>query len=411
MTGQEDAPFSGRPPKASIVQSLALRCVPPGSARLKRGAIVAVTGALGAALVGVAWMALNPAGHPSKSIDDSPASAAAAPVSAMPATYDGVPALGTALPGDLGGPILAMRKRMNGLPMAEQRQALGEPDEPRPSFQPVRGSGLDRSREARDAARAAGLMVAVSASTPQTEQPAGSISDGASAADPGKLAITLDTDPNAQQRKSDFLNSASRKDGTNPHRLIESASPNMLMAGSIISASLITGINSDLPGLVTAQVTERVFDSMTGAILLIPQGTRLIGSYDSVIAFGQKRALVVWQRLIFPDGSTLIIDNIPATDPSGKAGLVDRVNAHGFALLTGAAISTVLGVGPSLAISGESDLTQAIRQSTEQNVSRAGDQLTSRNLQVQPSITIRPGAPVRLIVHRDLILKPWERAP
>lgn len=411
MTGQQDAPLSGRPPKATIVQSLALRCVPQGSARLKRGAIVAVTGALGVALVGVAWMALRPAEHPSEIVEDGPASAAAATVSGMPATYEGVPALGPGLPGDLGRPILAMRRRINGLPMAEQREVLEEPDEPQRSSQPDRGTVSDRGRQARDAARSAGLMVVVSARTPVTEQAVGSVSDGVSTADPGRLAIAPDTDPNAQQRKSDFLNTTSRQDGTNPHLLAEPVSPNMLMAGSIISASLITGINSDLPGLVTAQVTERVFDSMTGAILLIPQGTRLIGSYDSVIAFGQKRALVVWQRLIFPDGSALTIDNIPGTDPSGKSGLVDRVNAHGLALLTGAAISTVLGVGPSLAISGESDLAQAIRQSTEQNVSRAGDQLTSRNLQIQPSITIRPGAPVRLIVRRDLILKPWERSP
>jgi len=411
MTGQENASPSGRPPKATDVQSLILRSVPQGSTRLKRGAILAATGALGVALFGVAWMALRPAGHSSQIVDDSAASAAAATVSGLPATYDGVPALGPGLPGDLGRPILAMRRRVDGLSSDEQRQFSEQANELQRPYQPDRASARDRSREARDAARSAGLMVAVSAHMSETDQMVSGLADGVVAADPGKLAMAPETDPNAQQRKSDFLNTTRQQDGANPHLLSEPVSPNMLMAGSIISASLITGINSDLPGLVTAQVTERVFDSMTGAILLIPQGTRLIGSYDSVIAFGQKRALVAWQRLIFPDGSALAIDNIPGTDPSGKAGLVDRVNGHGLLLLKGAAISTLLGVGPSLAVGGKSELEQAILQSAEQNVSRAGDQLVSRNLQIQPNITIRPGAPVRLIVHRDLILKPWERKP
>lgn len=185
------------------------------------------------------------------------------------------------------------------------------------------------------------------------------------------------------------------------------ASPNMLSAGSVIAASLITGLRSDLPGLVTAQVTERVFDSATGSILLIPQGARLIGSYDSVVAFGQKRALVVWQRIILPDGSSIRLDNVPATDSSGYAGLADKVDFHTWALLKGVAISTLLGVSANVTFAGESDLVQAIRESTQQNVSRAGDQITSRNLQIRPTITIRPGAPVRLVIHRDLVLAPW----
>ncbi len=128
---------------------------------------------------------------------------------------------------------------------------------------------------------------------------------------------------------------------------------------------------------------------------------------SQVVAFGQRRALVVWQRIILPDGSSLTLDNVPATDPSGFAGLADEVDFHTWSLLKGVVLSTVLGVGSNLTFSGESDLVQAIRESTQQNASRAGDQLTSRNLQVQPTITIRPGAPVRLIVHRDLVLAPW----
>ena len=169
----------------------------------------------------------------------------------------------------------------------------------------------------------------------------------------------------------------------------------------------MSGLRSDLPGLVTAQVTANVFDSPTGRILLIPQGARLVGSYDSVVAFGQKRALVIWQRILLPDGSSLKIDNVPATDASGYAGLQDKVDFHIWTLLKGVALSTLLGVGSELTVSGDSDLVRAIRQSTQQNAARAGDQITSRNLNVQPTLTVRPGTNVLLAVHKDLILAPW----
>ena len=188
--------------------------------------------------------------------------------------------------------------------------------------------------------------------------------------------------------------------------LVPPMSPNTILAGSVIAASLITGLNSDLPGMVTAQVTQNVFDSVTGSILLVPQGARLIGKYDSVVAFGQRRALVIWQRLILPDGSSVRLDNMPATDPSGYAGLADKVDFHTWTLLKGVAIATMLGVGSELTISGESDLVQAIRESAQTNTARAGDQITQRNLDIQPTMTIRPGAPVRVLVTRDLVLEP-----
>jgi type IV secretion system protein VirB10 len=125
------------------------------------------------------------------------------------------------------------------------------------------------------------------------------------------------------------------------------------------------------------------------------------------VAFGQRRALIVWQRLILPDGGSLRIDNVPATDASGFAGLQDKVDFHSWALLKGVALSTLLGVGSELQFSGEGDLVQAIRQSTQQNASGAGDQLTARSVDIQPTITIRPGATVRLVVYKDLILAPW----
>lgn len=126
-----------------------------------------------------------------------------------------------------------------------------------------------------------------------------------------------------------------------------------------------------------------------------------------MVAFGQSRALVVWQRIVFPDGSSIDI-NAPASDPSGYTGLSDKVDYHTWTLLKGVVLSTMLGVGAELQFSGNGDIVNALRQSAEQNVSRAGDQLTSRNLSIQPTITVRPGAAVRLLVDQDLVLKPWK---
>jgi type IV secretion system protein VirB10 len=256
------------------------------------------------------------------------------------------------------------------------------------------------------AARESGVLVQGRTAAPPSAVPDVSATPTPTPTPTTGPALDPDRDPNAQGRKAQFVGTLDRSDDVNPHTLTAAPSPYLLSAGSVISASLITGLRSDLPGLVTAQVTSQIFDSPTGRILLIPQGSRLIGSYDSVVAFGQKRALIVWQRIVLPDGSSMKIDNVPATDASGYAGLQDKVDFHTWALLKGVVLSTLLGVGSQLTVTGESDLVQAIRESTQQNVSRAGDQLTSRTLNIQPTITIRPGATVRLVVHKDLILAP-----
>jgi type IV secretion system protein VirB10 len=235
-------------------------------------------------------------------------------------------------------------------------------------------------------------------------------SSAAQTGEADKVALDPDRDPNEQGRKAAFVSKRDSTADINPHALTALPSPYTLSAGSVIPASLITGLRSDLPGLVTAQVTENTYDSATGRILLVPQGARLVGSYDSVVAFGQKRALIVWQRIIMPDGSSLRIDNVLATDPSGYAGLADKVDFHTWQLLKGVVLSTLLGVSSELALSGQSDLVEAIRMSTQDNVARAGDQVTQRNLGIQPTITIRPGAPVQLVVHKDLVFAPSGRA-
>ena len=216
-------------------------------------------------------------------------------------------------------------------------------------------------------------------------------------------------DQNNQQRKLDFLSSRETGGIYNPHALQTPVSPYQVMAGSVIAASLVTGINSDLPGLVVAQVTENVYDTVTGNILLIPQGARLIGAYDSVVAFGQRRALLVWQRILLPDGSSIEIDNLPATDTAGYAGLEDKVDFHTWRLIKGIALATLLGVGTELSLGeDESQLIQAIRESTQQNVNRAAQRITEKNLNIQPTITVRPGWPLRVIVQKDLVLLPYK---
>lgn len=217
-------------------------------------------------------------------------------------------------------------------------------------------------------------------------------------------------DPTEQLRKLSFLKAEPEKDIYNPHRLEKPASPYQLMAGSIISASLVSGLNSDLPGFVIAQVSEHVYDTVSGRNLLVPQGSRLIGKYDNVIAFGQERALVIWQRIIMPDGTSVVIDNLPATNTSGYAGLADDVDFHTWKLLKGVALATVLGVGSQLAFgSSDSDLVKALQQSTQSTTNRAGQRLVERFLNVQPTITVRPGWPLRIIVHKDIVLKPYRQ--
>jgi type IV secretion system protein VirB10 len=179
----------------------------------------------------------------------------------------------------------------------------------------------------------------------------------------------------------------------------------ILQAGSVIPAALITGIRSDQPGLVTAQVTENVRDSLTGRRLLIPQGSRLIGDYEADVGFGQRRVLLAWNRLILPDGRSIVLERQPAADPSGFAGLEDRVDFHWGSVARAAMVSTLLGLGAELGMAGEDGLARALRRGSQDSFNRAGEQIVSRELNIRPTLTIRPGYPVRVMVTRDLVLE------
>lgn len=394
-------------PKADP-ETLVLRAAPGRVTRFRRGAIIAIAAGGSTAIAGVAWLALKP---PSLSLvapsDDKHVAAKAPPdaLAGAPANYGDVPQLGPPLPGDLGRPILNHQREM-GAPMPTDPAADAV-------ARAAQQAEAERQRIAaeRKAARESGVMLQL-AGTRAEAAPAGppvGASEGPSA-QTAPAAPDPDRDPNGQQRKNALVGRANSDGNINPHGLAAPISPWTLHAGSIIAASLITGLNSDLPGLVTAQVTENVHDSVTGRTVLIPQGSRLIGRYDSVVAFGQNRALVVWQRIILPDGGSIRIDNVPATDTAGYAGLADRIDRHTWQLLKGVALSTLLGVGTELSFTGESGLVEAIRESAQQSGARAGDKLVGRSLDVQPTIRVRPGWPLRVVVHKDIVLRPWQRA-
>lgn len=408
MTDTREDPGVAAPVKADP-ETLVLRGSPGRVVRFRRGAIIAIAALSSTAIVGAAWVALKPASFRMVAGDDDRAeSSTKAPADALadaPKSYGDVPRLGPPLPGDLGRPIL------------DHQRAIGATPSPVGVDQAAQAAEAERQRVAaeRKAARESGIMLQTSgANRSVATAPAGApTAGGATPADSAnpRLALDPDRDPNGQQRKADFVAGNDKSADINPYPLVPAASPWTLSAGSVIAASLITGLNSDLPGFVTAQVTENAYDSVTGRTLLIPQGSRLIGAYDSVVAYGQKRGLVVWQRIILPDGSSVRIDNIPATDTAGYAGLADKVDVHTWQLLKGVVLSTLLGVGTELSLgSSESDLVRAIRESAQQSGSRAGDQLVTRNLNIQPTIRVRPGWPLRIVVHKDLLLRPWRVA-
>ncbi|UUL82593.1 TrbI/VirB10 family protein [Sphingomonas qomolangmaensis] len=400
----EALPVEAASPKVDP-ETLVLRGRPARVIRFRRGAVIAIAALGSTAIVGVTWVALKPAAFRIVAgADDQKDVASRAPDDALagaPKSYGDVPRLGPPLPGDLGRPIL------------RRQEALGEWPPAGSSDQRAQAAEAERQRLAaeRKAARESGVMMQLGASDRATATPPDTGLPSTSAgqeAQPVKLALNAAQDPGNQHRKVDFLAGNDESGDVNPHTLIAPISPYMLSAGSVIAASLITGLNSDLPGLVTAQVTENAYDTATGRTLLIPQGARLIGSYDSVIAYGQSRALVVWQRIVFPDGSSIRIDNVPATDLAGYAGLADKVDAHTWQLLKGVGLATLLGVGTELSLGdSESDLVRAIRGSAQQGTSRAGDQIVMKNLNVQPTIKVRPGWPLRVVVHKDIVLAPW----
>ncbi len=216
-------------------------------------------------------------------------------------------------------------------------------------------------------------------------------------------------DPNGQGAKEDFFNADLKELGYLPNRVVPQQSPFELKRGSVIPATLITGINSDLPGRITAQVSQSVYDSATGHRLLIPQGTKLFGRYDSKVSVGQKRVLVVWTDIIFPNGSTLQIGGMSGTDAQGYGGFNDKVNNHYLKTFGSAVLIALIGTGIDMAVPQSSTLatqdtaSDATRRNFAATFGRVADRTIQRSMDVQPTLEIRPGYKFNVLVDQDIV--------
>jgi type IV secretion system protein VirB10 len=196
-------------------------------------------------------------------------------------------------------------------------------------------------------------------------------------------------------------------------RLEAPRSPYEVKAGTIIAAALVTALNSDLPGEIVAQVTQPVYDHVSGRFLLIPQGARLIGQYDSQVAWGQNRALISWNRIVFPNGYSINIGAMEGADPSGASGLTDQVNHHWGTVAAGVLVSAILSAGSAAAQTGAGNGDGGVTvintgaSTATSDASRVGDRIVNKALERQPTIQVRAGFPLRVLVNRDMSLEPY----
>lgn len=413
------AAATAMPPKVDP-ESLALRARPRPVTRLNRRVLVAGAGVLAVVVLGATLWSLQPSRRTrdpgpelinvdrvnrAEKLDTLPRDYSKLPAPPKPAAS--VPVLGEPLPGDLGPAILKAQR-------AGELHSGG-------AYGPAQGERLAGVRDAEEAAKS-GVFFRGSAGSKAAPAaaPDAAVGDptvgGNQAFNPMVAAAPAPADPTAVQNRQDqkeaFLTKAGDGVARNPGALQPPASPYQVMAGTVIPAALVSGINSDLPGQVIASVTESVYDTATGRFVLIPQGSKLIGRYDSQVAFGQRRVLLVWTRLILPDTSSIALDKLPGIDPAGYAGLEDGVDWHWDRILAGAALSTLLGVGAELAApQSTTDGNRVVvvaRESAQDTVNQVGQEITKRNLSIQPTLTIRPGFPMRVMVSKDLILRPYQ---
>lgn len=396
-------------------ETLAIRAKPRPVTRLSRKALAGLLGGAAVVVLGGAIWALRPPMKPKApnelySVDRR---ATAEGLNRLPRNYAGlgtganaVPQLGPPLPGDLGEPIL--RARQEGRIPEGATPQIG-PVAPNSAADQVREERLTSAREAIGSPLFSVSVKQASAANLGADGP------NIRAIIPALGLPTSDTSATRAElppsRHEAFARAPSGEPTVSAHRLTSPESPFTIMAGTVISAALVTGLNSDLPGQVIATVTAPVFDSVTGRTLLIPQGARLLGTYDSQTGFGESRAMVVWTRLTFPNGRSLGLDRLAGTDAQGQAGLTDVVDHHWRRLVGGALVSSLLGVGAELASPqtsrGEGQIIIGARNGVQDTVNQVGQELSRRNLDIKPTIKIRPGLPLRVLVSSDLVLEPY----
>ena len=334
-------------------------------------------------------------------------------VNQLPNDYtDLVPQLGDPRPGDLGtrspggGDISANSANAPQLTPLEQYQTQLE---------------IDRLRR-EETARSAGVAFTGTSAAPIAGNGTGNdfgasfqdklldLAQRPAGATPVPAAYKAETDPNGQESKNQFADKARAGSFDLNERVEPLRSPYTLLAGAILPCVLTQGINSDLPGQIGCMISQNVFDSVTGKYLLVPQGTKAIGTYDSRVAYGQNRVLVVWTRLERPDGSTLSLEGMPGADLSGFAGLTGHVNNHYLRLLTGVVMGSLIGASAQIATGANSQnpsFAALAVQGAGQNINEAGQEITRKNLSIQPTIEVPPGARLNIFATKDLILPPW----
>jgi type IV secretion system protein VirB10 len=419
---EEQTPDQAAPQQPDKVapETVALRAQPRPVTRLNRRTLALLVGGLSVAVLGATIWSLQPhrrtAGtqtelynvdrvSKSEGLDALPADYSMLPAPEVPPD---VPELGPPLPGDLGPAIVN-----------SQQPAVATYAPPG-----IDAEAAEREARRKEADAAAASSVFFRTGQGQSGQPTATVAQAMPvapsmdsalaafdplAAGPASTAAQS-TDPTATQNRQDqkeaFLQSGSTET-RNSGNLQMPASPYQVMAGTVIAAALVTGIKSDLPGDVIGTVTEP-----TGRHLLIPQGSRILGRYNSQVSYGQSRVQVVWNRIILPDTSSLTLDNLVGSDPAGYAGLEDDVDWHWDRIIGGAVLTTLLGIGAELAApENRQDGDRIIiagRDSAQDSINQVGQEMTRRNMNIQPTLTSRPGLPVRIIVNKDLVLRPYQ---
>lgn len=335
-------------------ETLVLRAKPRRAVRFRRNLLIGA-GAVGAlTLAGVTWLGLSP--PVIKAVETAEKSGdlqkrvrpPMETLSGLPKSYADVPQLGPPLPGDLGGPLLEAQKA-NLAANPESADAAAGPT-PAPRADPETQT------------RTSGLFVSVSQKLPIAE------------------ALKLEK----------------------PVPTVQTATASKVVAGTVIAATLITGLNSDLPGIVLAQVTETVFDSRTGQQVVVPMGSRLIGRYERATGARQQRINVRWDKLVLPDGRTLALKDSVAADEAGFVGLKDRVDYHPAALAKGLGLSAILALADTRAEGEEGELTRAIREAAGRTFNHTGQRIVQQAVDAPATITVRPGWQVRIILTDDL---------
>ena len=393
---------------------LRLRAQPPAVMRLSKKALAALGLVAGIGVGGALVYALQAQTGRQKPAEllSTTSRTTADGLSTLPKDYGAVPKLGPPLPGDLGRPIVAAEAAGKDVPAPGMpTPASGQSPEAAAAEQ-----ARQQAQQVRDAARTSKLFTSSDATgapglgESASANPVPPTIGGPPNAPPAPAAATSDASAaqSGQGAKRAFLAAPADKQTASADRLTAPDSPYVVQAGSVIPAALITGLRSDLPGEITAQVTENVYDSPTGRTLLIPQGSKLVGEYDSQVSFGQERVLLAWTRLILPDGRSIVLERQPGADAAGYAGLEDSVNNHWGKLFQAAMLSTLLSVGSEAGTSqDENNLAQAIRAGAANSFSQTGQQIVEHELNIQPTLTVRPGFPVRVMVEHDLVLEPY----